>query len=65
MPFRTSFYLNSTLTYDDLKVSLHVKKGCFLFLVHQKANESQAVLLKTCCNAPKSHLTTLEKDFFL
>ena len=51
MPFRTSFYLGSTLTYDVLKVMFggvkHVKSKRYEYLSDLKAIEMQSVLLKT------------------
>ena len=51
MPFRMSFYLCSTLTYDVLKVMFggvkHVKSKRYEYLSDLKAIEMQPVLLKT------------------
>ena len=51
MPFRTSFYLGSALTYDVLKVMLggvnHVNSKRYEYLSDLKAIEMQYGLLKT------------------
>ena len=51
MPFRTSFYLGSTLTYDVLKVMFggvkHVNSKRYEYLSDLKAIEMQYGLLKT------------------
>ena len=51
IPFKLSFYLYSTLTYDVLKVMFggvkHVKSKRYEYLSDLKAIEMQPVLLKT------------------
>ena len=51
MPFRTSFYLGSTLTYDVLKVMFggvkHLNSKRYEYLSDLKAIEMQHGLLKT------------------